>query len=280
MDNPQVSVILVNWNGFSDTIECVKSLMLSSYKNVNICVVDNNSSNESLSELYKADLDINIVENVRNSGFGDANNIGAHRALAAGDEYIWILNNDTLVAPDAIEKLIDFSQTHPEIKLIGTTIYEMHSEKNIQSYGCGCVDFTLGRARLITDREEIHQCNYITGTSLFLRTRDFLALGGFDTTFFMYWEDTDLSFRACSNHMRIGVAVDAKIYHKESASSQIKSVRADRMFTSSSIKFFKRYSKNRMFLFGVVLRAFKRLTEKKYVNTLELAKILLSWKRI
>jgi GT2 family glycosyltransferase len=280
MDSPRVSVILVNWNGFSDTIECVKSLLLSNYENINIHVIDNNSSNESLSELYKADLGIEIFENVHNSGFGDANNIGAHLALAAGDEYIWILNNDTLVSPDAVEKLIEFSQSHLEIHLIGASIYEMHSKNSIQSYGCGQVDFTLGKARLVTDREELNRCDYVTGTSLFMKTRDFLALGGFDTTFFMYWEDTDLSFKARSKNMRLGIAVDAKIYHKESASSQIKSVRADKMFTSSSIKFFKRYSRNRLFLFGIVLRAFKRLTERRYINAFELVKILLSWRRI
>lgn len=265
MPSPDTAIILVNWNGYQDTIHCIQSIKDSRDQNCTIVVVDNDSSNDSVKYIRAAHPDVLVIPTGSNLGFGGGNTVGVREAHRQGLPYVWLLNNDTLVFPDTLAHLRHAIESG-EGDLIGCRIHEMADPGTVQSLGAGRVDFKLGRAHLITHTEELSQLDYITGTSLFMRTADYLSLNGFDPAFFMYWEDTDLSFRARNKGLRLHVALDAKILHKTSASSQIKSLNADRMFTTSSLTFFKRYARNDSYKIGILLRIGKRVTERKFKN--------------
>src|ERR1700730_5456094 len=100
--NPRVACIVLNWNGWSDTIECLDALYQCTYLNVTVIVVDNGSTDDSVASIRGAHPDVLLIESGTNVGFAGGNNIRIRHALAHGAYYLWLLNNDTKPAPDAL----------------------------------------------------------------------------------------------------------------------------------------------------------------------------------
>ena len=96
MSPPKVAAVILNWNGLSDTISCIESLVLTDYPFLEIIVVDNGSE-EAPSQLLHQFPQIHLIINNQNLGFATGNNIGFKYASAIGAKYVWILNNDTVV---------------------------------------------------------------------------------------------------------------------------------------------------------------------------------------
>uniref|UniRef100_UPI00260C60D3 glycosyltransferase family 2 protein n=1 Tax=Blautia sp. TaxID=1955243 RepID=UPI00260C60D3 len=106
----KIGIILVNYNGYEDTIECVKSIKKSTYRNYKIIIVDNASPDESgnrLNDKYSNDSDIVVILNKENTGFSEGNNIGLEYIEKEQIDYILMLNNDTVVEPEFLYKLIE-----------------------------------------------------------------------------------------------------------------------------------------------------------------------------
>src|SRR5438552_3152943 len=104
--HPSVFIILVNWNRAGDTLQCIASLTASTYSNTHIVVVDNGSSDDSLAHLRHVADQITVLEAGDNLGFTGGNNVGIVHACSHDADYIFLLNNDTLVSPTAIEQLV------------------------------------------------------------------------------------------------------------------------------------------------------------------------------
>ena len=120
---PKVYVVIVNWNGRDDTIECIKSVKNISYPNFEIILVDNGSKDNSIDSIKEIFKDINYIENKKNLGFAEGNNIGIRLALNNDAEYIWLLNNDTIVHQDALSAMVDVGERIPESGILGSKIY-------------------------------------------------------------------------------------------------------------------------------------------------------------
>ena len=103
---PSVHVVTINWNGLSDTLACLESLKAQDYGNVKIHVVDNGSDETEPAALAAAHPDIELLKQETNLGFCGGNNVAIRRALAAGADYVLILNNDTIVPPQLISELV------------------------------------------------------------------------------------------------------------------------------------------------------------------------------
>jgi len=98
---PQVCCVVLNWNGWADTLECLSALKECRYPSLTIIVVDNGSTDDSAARIKSAHPDILVLESGSNLGFSGGNNIGIRHALATGANYVWLLNNDTKPASDA-----------------------------------------------------------------------------------------------------------------------------------------------------------------------------------
>jgi GT2 family glycosyltransferase len=105
MDFPLVYVIVINWNGYDDTVECLLSLFKMDYPNYRIVVVDNGSVDDSL-RLENFSDRITLLKSETNLGYAGGNKLGMRHALANGIEYVGLWNNDTVVPPDALAKLV------------------------------------------------------------------------------------------------------------------------------------------------------------------------------
>jgi len=239
-------IILLNWNGWRDTLRCLESL-----ENLDtpchVLVVDNASTDESVARLREVKTEIEILQSGGNLGFAGGNNVGIREAVRRGADFIWLLNNDTIVEPSALQALLDVALSRSDVGIVGSVIRDMEEPRNLQAWGGGHVIMPLGYVRHYLEPTEIRRTSYITGASMLIRREVIGQIGFLDERFFMYWEDTDYCFRARSAGWKLSVAGDSIVYHAESSSAGKASHRQIGWRNSSALHFFKRHSS-----FGVV----------------------------
>ncbi|MFC1709535.1 glycosyltransferase family 2 protein, partial [Candidatus Omnitrophota bacterium] len=133
--NPKVSIIILNWNGLSDTIECLESVRKINYSCYDVIVVDNGSTDGSQEEIKKSFTEATLLENKENLGYAEGNNIGIRYALNNKAEYICILNNDVAVDSNFLMNLVQVANKDNSIGILGPTVLEYDDPEIIYSKG-------------------------------------------------------------------------------------------------------------------------------------------------
>ena len=127
---PKVAVVITNWNGKKDTIECIDSLLKSTYKNFKIIVVDNGSIDESEADIKAKFSEVEIVHIKENVGIAAANNVGITASLELGNvKYIILSNNDVIYDAYCLEELVKEAEKHPEVAVTTPLIYHYYEPK-------------------------------------------------------------------------------------------------------------------------------------------------------
>jgi|ERR1700693_2096324 len=274
---PKVYIVLVNWNGWADSIECIESLLHSRYSNYEIILVDNGSTDDSVIKIKEWAADsfslwisntiilrkfsmpphanpISCVEHAsseiasvfenrgafsskcaqeryqtlyakktfhliisdRNGGFGAGNNLALKLVQLRGDgDFIWLLNNDTVVTSNAMTEMVGCAQENNGI--VGATLFYYHIPDKIQAYGGGYFSQATGIVRTATHTRPNH-LDFINGASFMFSSQILQAVGFFDENIFLYFEEFDYCFRAENKGYRCFLS-DAVVYHKHGASS-------------------------------------------------------------
>ena len=220
MDNPKVSIIILNWNGWEDTLECLKSLYQITYPNYNVIVVDNGSTDNSPEILREIYPEIDIIENKENIGFAEGSNVGIRYALNRGADYILLLNNDTTVDPEFLTELVEAAEENPDVGILGPRIYYYH-KPNVMWLSCEKINKWTGLPISTNRGKAVEECDYVTGCSIMIKREVFNRVGFFDPDFYLYYEDAEFCIRA---KFRAGYRIlcipTAKVYHKVSMSSR------------------------------------------------------------
>ena len=222
---PKVYVVIVNWNRPEDTIECIKSVKNISYPNFEIILVDNGSKDNSIETIKEIYKDINSIENKKNLGFAEGNNVGIRFALNNDAEYIWLLNNDTIVHPDALTAMVDVGERIPESGILGSKIYYYDKPDFIWFAGA-----TIDWKRAVSLHTGINQkdcpqygvlseVDRITGCSMVVKRKLCERIGLMDEKLFLYVEEVDWCVRARNAGYKIFYVPDSKVYHKISSST-------------------------------------------------------------
>lgn len=234
-----VYVIILNWNGWRDTIECVDSVKLLRHESflLNIVIVDNGSTDDSYSQLVRKYPSIPILQSKKNSGFSGGNNIGITYALSKNADYICILNNDTVVHKNLLEEILKVaSQTHAGIvspKIYFAKGFEFHKERYPKDllgkaiwYAGGEIDwknvYAYHRGVDAVDKGQFDteaKTDFASGCAMLVCKSVFEKIGLFDETYFLYFEDSDLSQRAIRKGFSIYFAPKAFLWHKNAASA-------------------------------------------------------------
>ncbi len=224
----RLAIIVLNWNGSDDAIECIESLANQTLKPT-IIIVDNNSSDDSVSvfkkyiSLHKKE-DIILIKNSANLGFAGGINTGLVYAKEHNFEYIGVLNPDAIADKEWCQALVDELSIHPKCG-ITTGILQRRNSKTLDTTGDFYTTWGLpgprNRDELIKNApDKPGEVFGATGGGAIYRTAIFDDIDMFDEDFFMYYEDVDLSFRAQLAGWKVRFTPKAIAYHKVGASSK------------------------------------------------------------
>lgn len=246
----KIGIILVNYNGLDDTIECINSINKSDYDNYEIIVIDNNSREDAtILSNYNHVIYKKLQDNV---GFGVANNIGADMAVKNNCELIMCLNNDTVILPDTLQKL----SKHTNNSTITTGAIYYYYDKGKLWYGGGKVSKIKGIFRHEKYKGS-RKVSFISGCCIMLTADCFKKIGLFDAAYFMYYEDSDFSIKAIRNGYTLLYVYEARVYHKVGKSSRKISGLKDYYLTRNRLYILKKYHyffKNTAFAYFYITR--------------------------
>ena len=221
---PLVGIIVLNYKNATDTEECIESLRKIVYKNYFIIIVDNNSQDgsfEKLSELYP---ELIVLETGENRGYAAGNNYGIRYALKKGAEYVCILNNDVVVDPSFLTKLVNYMEQHQTVGMTGANICEYYNREIVQSTGF-IVNYNTARTPHINAgkrvKDVIHDqplpCDVVCGACMMVRKEIISKIGMIPEIYFLFYEETEWCVRAKKAGFEIVSIMDAIVYHKGSA---------------------------------------------------------------
>lgn len=248
---PLVVSVVVNFQGVADTTRCVESLLASNYPAHRVVVVDNGSKDTD-ADLIEGRFGgrIELIRVSENLGYGGGANTGIRWAIGQQAEYVWILNNDTIIRADAIDNLVNAMETN---RWLGASSPEIEAPIGPEAptgiwYAGGVVNLsraevhhelrTLGRA------PGVASTGFITGCAMFLRCEALTTPNVFWERLFLYWEDVDLSLRLQSAGWGLGVVPSSRITHF--AHSSMHSHIADRYSVRNAILVARRHGSLRV----------------------------------
>ena len=226
---PRIAIIILNWNGWQDTIECLASIENLTYPNVQTIIVDNNSNDGSAQKIHQKFPDIKIIQNVKNLGYAEGNNVGIREALRSQAEYIFILNNDTILDPSIFSHLLREAKNFNDLAIFSPRIYSYFTPGEVCFRG---TRWSPEKARFIflkslnTDfpdgETDIYETGYAMGCAMFFDRKVPEQIGFLDSNFFLCWEEVDL----CTRAKKVGIPIfhvpTAKVWHKSGSTFQKK----------------------------------------------------------
>ncbi|GGG87821.1 glycosyltransferase family 2 protein [Edaphobacter dinghuensis] len=240
--NPRVICVVVNWNGWQDTIECLFSLRQQDYDRLEVLVVDNGSTNDSSQRILDAHPWVTLIQLKNNVGFPSGCNAGTRLAIQRGADYVWLLNNDTIVPADTVRKLLRVALSNPQAGAVGAVLYYMYSPTKVQAWGGGRINVWTGFVTHFEQATSFEGNTYLTGACMLLPRKVCQEVGIFYEGFFMYCDDSDFCLRLRSAGYELSIAKDTAILHKEGASSPKRSPLIDRFATTSGMRLLKRHA--------------------------------------
>lgn len=330
--NSNVFILILNWNGWKDTIECLESLFKIDCENFKVIVCDNNSSDDSIEYIknwadgkhvaqIQTDSDeikaitnppvskpieyafynrseaeaggsssdfskkLIIIQTGDNLGFAGGNNVGLRYALSKDDfDYIWILNNDTVVKQDSLLHLINKMSENREMGICGSTVLFYDRPDILQTSGGGTYNKWLGTPRnlgtyqqfkpkSINEQLIVSRMSYVYGASMLVSKEFLVSVGLMSEEYFLFYEELDWAMRA-RGKFTLGYASKSLIYHKEGRSignsSNKKKVTmfADFYAIRNRIKFTKRFFAYCLpgVYAGLFIAVFNRLIRGQFSN--------------
>lgn len=251
----RLNVILLNWNGWRDTLECLDSLFKSNHSDFSVIVCDNASSDDSVAEITQwasrslrpeafatyskkqvaaglqmaQGIRLALVRNGGNLGFAGGNNVGVRLALnSPACEYVWLLNNDTTVDANALGNVLARAESDRSIGLCGSTLVYHHDQQMVQALGGATFNRFTGQSKHIgafsalrdvpTDPAATERdMSYVIGAAMLVRRAYLEQIGLMHEGYFLYYEEIDWCTRG-KGKFRLGYAPDSHVYHKEGAS--------------------------------------------------------------
>jgi GT2 family glycosyltransferase len=240
--NPPVACIVLNWNGWQHTIDCLDALKESTYPELNVIVVDNGSTDDSVARIRASHPDILLIESGKNLGFAGGNNIGIRYALAHGADYVWLLNNDTKPAPDALSALVAKALTDRRIGAVASICYYADAPSKVQAWAGTRVNLWIGYVRNSTVPHEDEWFEALYGASLLIARGAMEDAGLLDEGFFLYWEETEFCLRLRKKGWQLAAAPNSSVLHEVSASIGGNALVLDRYFTASGLNILRLHS--------------------------------------
>ena len=244
----KVAVVILNFKVKEEIKKCIRSVQSSTYKDLEIIVVDNYSQDELEKEISSFD-DVYFYQTNKNLGYTGGNNIGIKIALNLGVDYILILNPDTTIDKKCIENLVKGIEKN-KAGIVGPKIY-FSGTKTIW-YAGGVMDLAnvIGRHRGVDEKdlgqyEKEEETDYITGAAILIKSNVIKKIGLFDENFFLYYEDSDYCMRAKKAGFKNFYIPNAIVFHDNAKSSGLGSPLQDYFITRNRMLYGAKHLKFR-----------------------------------
>ena len=216
---PRVTIVILNWNGYTDTIECVASVLRMAYQNFDIVVVDNGSTDESVANIRAHFPQLRILETGRNLGYAGGNNVGIDWALRHGADYVMVLNNDTTVDANCLTHLIEMANVS-QAGLLGPATYFHENQNMLWAIGAQMALEPRLTYKILGERDGLAAwpkpliLDALVGSCMLIQRDVLEKIGSFSKEFFLCWEEFDLCARANAAGFKCVYVPNAAIWHK------------------------------------------------------------------
>lgn len=219
---PAVWAVILNWNGLADTLECLGSARRLRFGNLYVVVVDNGSSSSEADLIERSGLADAVLREPGNLGYAAGCNVGLRYALGRDPDYVWLLNNDTVIDPDCLDVLVTAGERDERIGILSPVVYEFAPPHEIQFAGT-VVDLHRERKPTLTTLAgPAAGANEgrlaLWGTALLIKRSVVEKIGFLDERYFAYVEDIDFSVRAMAAGFRTSVVHEAAVFHRHGSS--------------------------------------------------------------
>lgn len=225
MKKDLVVTIIPNWNLKKDLGECLDSVLASTHPNNLIVVVDNGSQDGSVNFVQENYPKVQIIALPENLGYAGAVNYGIEWALKQSANFVFILNNDTIVSPQAISQVVEVMIKNQYIGIASPKILHYHKPNRIyslgtKSYKVSPLPISIGKNHYDSSKySKIQKFDYVTGTAMMISGSCIEKTGLFNTNYFMYYEDSEYCRRAQENGFSIVCVGYSTIFHKGGVSA-------------------------------------------------------------
>ena len=223
---PCVWAVVVGYNHVEDSIECLKSLLDGDPEGLRMVFVDNNSADQSAKKIFEMFAKVDVIRMKENVGFARGYNVGLAYAMRRGADYVFMLNNDTIVNRDTVPRLLEAARQNPEAGVLAPKIYYYDERDAVWSAGSKYRRFppvvvlrkTEGPDDGRYDREP--DLDFVTTCALMFPRKFLEATGLLDANYFIFYDDYDLSIRAREAGFKIRLVANAHLWHKVSKSTK------------------------------------------------------------
>jgi GT2 family glycosyltransferase len=219
---PRVCIIVLTWKNYDLTRDCLRSLRQIDYPNTEVVLVDNGSGDGSAERLASEFTEVRLITNERNLGFPAGNNVAIRDAMVRNPDYFLLLNNDTLVAPDFLSKLVEVAESDEKIGIVNPKILYFEPDDRIWFAGGFYKPWwSSGKVRGQNRRDlgkynETREISFITGCACLIKAEVVRKIGLLDEIFFLGFEDLDWTLRAVRAGFRAFYVGSSVIWHKAS----------------------------------------------------------------
>jgi GT2 family glycosyltransferase len=226
-DRKLVYILILNWNNWRDTSECIKSCLQLSYPYFRIILIDNGSTDESAAVLHETFPNIELIQTGRNLGYAAGINAGIRFAISKNINYIWLLNNDTVVDINSLHQMVNAYSNAANVGFIGSKILNYHTPELVDYLGGRLDHKTAQTTHLLRGEADpgaadhlLHETDFVTGCSMFFNTELINYIGFMDERFFLYYEDVDWNIKARIKGFSNYVCPSSVVYHKVHTSTR------------------------------------------------------------
>ena len=244
----KVGIVICNYNKQEYIMNCIQSILESSFRDFDIYVVDNASTDDSV-KLIKANYadKVTLIINEENLGGSGGFNSGLKRALQGQYQYFMCVDNDIVMEKDNIEKLYLFLESHPQVGIVGSKICRMKYPDRLQELGAmldfeNCTHVPLYKDYLDnTELPQIQYCDYVPACSLMIRREVIDKIGIMPEENFIYWDDMEWCYKAKMAGYQVAAYSQARVFHDMGTNSGM-TYFSTYYFWRNKIKFFCKYT--------------------------------------
>jgi GT2 family glycosyltransferase len=245
--DPNVAIVVLNYNGLDDTRRCLESLRAISYPRLSVVLVDNASADDPTAAARRCLPGVVTIRNGANLGYAGGNNRGIQSALSAGADYVIVLNNDTVVAPTLVADLLAVFRADDMLGIVGPVVNYLDEPERVMTEGVrfnrgpGTTFFTPVHVPLDTaPGPQSVSVDVVNGCCMMVNAEVFRSIGFFDEALFIVHEESDFCLRARARGFGCAVLGRTLVWHKGSSAFDRSGRQIQRYFDTRNLYYLLR----------------------------------------